>query len=244
MTYKVRLELFEGPLDLLLHLIKKDEINIYDIPIATITKQYLDYMEIMKLLDINIAGEFLVMAATLMYIKSKMLLPPDEKNEETIEEDPRVELVRRLLEYKKFKEAANELKVKESTQRDVYGRRVSEEEYRDDSGEYFEANLFDLINAFGKIMKEVSKEVFYEVIKDEFTVEEKMHDIFHILVKNPVITFTDLFRDAKSRLEIVTTFLALLELIRLKEVIVTQNKLFGEIKVERNKDLINPSPIR
>ena len=117
MSYKVKLEVFEGPLDLLLYLIKKEELDIYDIPIAKITDQYLEYLELMKLLDLNIAGEFLVMAATLIHIKSKLLLPPDEVQAEDAEEaDPRAELVKRLLEYKKFKEAASELSSMESRQ--------------------------------------------------------------------------------------------------------------------------------
>ena len=242
MSYKVKLEIFEGPLDLLLHLIKKEEINIYDIPITGVTKQYLEYLEFMKLLDLNIAGEFLVMAATLMQIKSKMLLPPEEKHEGEAEEaDPREELVRRLLEYKKFKEAANQLYVKEAVQKDVFARRVGDEDFKDDGEQYFEASLFDLIGAFNKVMKEVPKELFYKVVKDEFTVEEKMHDIFHILVKNSEIKFKELFKNAKNKLEIITAFLAILELIRLKEILVVQNKPFGEIKVLRNKEVIKPA---
>ena len=122
MTYKVKLEVFEGPLDLLLYLIKKEEVDIYDIPIAKITDQYLEYMELMQLLDLNIAGEFLVMAATLMHIKSKLLLPPDQTETAQEEEDPRAELVRRLLEYKKFKEAASELSHMESHQKHFFAR--------------------------------------------------------------------------------------------------------------------------
>jgi len=241
MSYKVKLEVFEGPLDLLLYLIKKDEIDIYDIPIANVTKQYLEYLDFMKLLDLGIAGEFLVMAATLMHIKSKMLLPPEENAEEELEElDPREELVKRLLEYKKFKEVATDLHSKETLQRSVYARRVTEPDFKDESEQHFEANLFDLIGAFNKIMKSVSKELFYKVVKDEFTVEEKMHDIFHMLVKEPIVQFNDLFKSAKNRLEIITTFLAILELMRLKEIIVLQDKLFGNIKIERNKELINP----
>ena len=240
MSYKVKLEVFEGPLDLLLYLIKKDEIDVYDIPVANITNQYLQYMELMKLLDLGIAGEFLVMAATLMQIKSKMLLPAEEgPEEELIEEDPRAELVKRLLEYKKFKDAAGHLHTRESTQKDVFARRPGGLEIKDEGrDDHFEASVFDLITAFSKVMKEVPKDLFYKVIKDEFTVEEKMHGIFHILVKNAVIKFTDLFKDLNNKLEIITTFLALLELVRLKEVIVTQGKAFGDIQIERNKEVI------
>lgn len=240
MSYKVKLEVFEGPLDLLLHLIKKDEIDICDIPIAKITGQYLEYLEFMKLLDLNIAGEFLVMAATLMQIKSKMLLPQDEKEEEIEEEDPRAELVKKLLEYKKFKEAATELYRKGLKHGDHFGRSVSDIDFDREKEEYFEASLFDLITAFNKVMKEVPKQLFHEVIKDEFTVEEKIHDIFHLLVKKPVLSFKALFKEARSKMEIITTFLALLELIRLKEVVVKQSKTFGDIKIERNRELMKP----
>ncbi len=243
MAYKIKLEVFEGPLDLLLHLIKKDEINIYDIPVSEVTKQYLKYMEMMELLDLNIAGEFLVMAATLMQIKSKMLLPQSETEAEAPEEeDPRAELVKRLLEYKKFKEAAGELYHKGVRQKDYFGREmeVAGFESSERVETYFEATLFDLITAFTKVMKDVPKELFHEVIKDEFTVEEKIHDVFHLLVKRSSISFGELFKKAKNKLEIITTFLALLELIRLKEVIVKQINAFGDIRIEKNKELIKP----
>ena len=245
MAYKVKLELFEGPLDLLLHLIKKNEIDIYDIPIASITEQYVEYMDLMQLLDLNIAGEFLVMAATLIHIKSKMLLPQPQVEEEVAEEeDPREELVKKLLEYKRFKEAAIELSNKATIQKDYFGRSVTfspstfKSEVKEE--EYFEASLFDLITAFTKVMKEVPKQLFYQVIKDEFTVEEKMHDIFHLLVKKTKVHFTELFRNVKNKIEIITTFLALLELIRLKEILVMQSKVFGDIVVQKNKELIHP----
>ncbi|NQT06852.1 MAG: segregation/condensation protein A [Candidatus Omnitrophica bacterium] len=239
---KVKLELFEGPLDLLLHLIRKEELDIYDIPISDITRQYLEYIDLMKMLDLNVASEFLVMAATLMHIKSKMLLPQPETPEEAEEEDPRAELVKRLLEYKKFKEAAGELYQKGIRQKDYFRRGVSEIAFENDDNEveYFEASVFELITAFTKIMKEVPKQLFHEVLKDEFTVDEKIHDIFHILVKKPIINLSELIKQAKNKLEIITTFLALLELIRLKEIVVKQTKAFGDMIIERNKELIKP----
>ncbi len=244
MDYKIKLDVFEGPLDLLLHLIKKNELDIYDIPITDVTKQYMDYLELMKLMDLNIAGEFLVMAATLMHIKSKMLLPQPEVEEETDQElDPRAELVKRLLEYKKFKEAAVDLYHKAMRHKDYFARKspameIDTEESKEH--EYFEASLFDLITAFKKVMKDIPKKLFYEVIKDEFTVEEKIHDIFHLLVKNPIISFYDLFKKAKTKLEVITIFLSILELIRLKEIVVKQSKNFGDIRIERNMNAINP----
>jgi len=246
MTYKVNLEIFEGPLDLLLYLIKRGEFNIQDIPIAVITEQYLGYMELMRMLDLDIAGEFLVMAATLMHIKSKMLLPPEELEEEHEEEDPREELVKKLLEYRKFKEAAEHLKAKEEQQKDVFSRpgtkHITEAEEEKDEL-YFEANIFDLLSAFSKVLKEVPKNKFYEVIKDEVTVSEKIHEIFHILVKKPVIYFLDLFDKVKNKIDIIATFLALLELIRMKEVLVRQDKVFGDIKIIRNSERITPPKI-
>ncbi len=241
MGYKVKLKIFEGPLDLLLYFIKKDEIDIYDIPIAKITDQYLEYLEVMKLLDLNIAGEFLVMAATLMQIKSKMLLPQlQEEAEEVEEEDPRAELMRRLLEYKRFKEAASELQDKAQRQKDYFGRSVKAGLDDDKTEESFEASIFDLIAAFDKIMKDVPKKLFYEVVRDEFTIEGKMHDIFHLLVDRPAISFKELFKKSQNKMEIITTFLALLELIRLKEVVTRQSKPFGDVRIERNKELITP----
>ncbi|MDD5019232.1 MAG: segregation/condensation protein A [Candidatus Omnitrophica bacterium] len=242
MSYKVKLEIFEGPLDLLLYLIRKDEINVYDIPIATILEQYMQYLELMRLLDLNIAGEFIVMAATLMHIKSKMLLPQETNLEEEIpedERDPRAELVKRLLEYQQFKEAAEALRFKERARQDIFKRQPVLEDK--ESGEsYFEASLFDLISAFSKALKDVPKELIYEVIKDEFTVEGKVHDLLHMLAETPHIELSRLFSGARSRLEAIATFLAVLELIRLKEAIVVQKSVFGEIEVFRNRANIEP----
>lgn len=246
MGYKVKLEVFEGPLDLLLHLIKKNDIDIYDIPVANITEQYLGYLDFMQILDLSVAGEFLVMAATLMHIKSRMLLPQPEISEEDVEEeDPRDELVKKLLEYKKFKEAASELSARAVRQKDFFSRGVSvvpsELKNIKKDEEYFEASVFDLITAFTKVMSEIPKQLFYEVIKDEFTVEEKMHDIFHLLVKKQRLHFNELFRKQDNKIEVITTFLAILELIRLKEIVVKQSKVFGDIIVEKNKESMKPS---
>lgn len=243
MTYKVKLEVFEGPLDLLLYLIKKEELDIKDIPIAKITDQYLEYLELMQLLDLDIAGEFIVMAATLMHIKSKMLLPPDQLDQEEVEEDPRAELVRRLLEYKKFKEAASQLASMESQQKHLFPRVgvIQPEEVVIPKDMLFEANLFDLITAFTKVLKDIPKDVFHEVVKDEFTVSQKMHDILHMIVEKPSIFFLDLFRAAKSKKEIITIFLALLELIKQKVVVVKQTRAFGDIEVFRCAEEIKPA---
>jgi segregation and condensation protein A len=218
-----------------LYLIKKEEIDICNIPIAKVTEQYLEYMEFMRLLDLNIAGEFLVMAATLMHIKSRMLLPPEEQpQEDAEEEDPRAELVRKLLEYKRFKEAASALSELEGEQKNRFSRVEGEKPGIADEEQFFEASLFDLINAFSKVLKEVPRQVFQEIIKDEFTVEEKVHQLLHLLMEQPVIYFSRLFEAAKSKGEIIATFLAVLELIRTKEIIVRQSIVFGEIEIVRN----------
>lgn len=240
MNYKIKLEVFEGPLDLLLYLIKKDELNIYDIPIAQITDQYMEYLDMMKLLDLDVVGDFLVMAATLMQIKSKMLLPPDPSEQAAEELDPRDELVQRLLEYKKFKEAAEDLRNKELVRQDFFNRKLDEEkikELKEDATEvYFEASLFDLISAFANALKNVPRDVFYEVIKEEFTVEQKIHDILHLFLHHNTVFLTDLFSKARSKDEVIVTFMAILELIRLREVVAMQKGIFGEIEVVRNKE--------
>jgi len=239
MAYKIKLDIFEGPLDLLLYLVRKEHLNIYDIPIARITEQYLAYIELMRMLDLNIAGEFLVMAATLMQIKSRMLLPKDETvQEEIFEEDPRQELVQRLLEYQRFKEIAEELRQREIRSKEQLRRRQKLETIIDDNSQaeqYFEASIFDLINAFTQALKEqVPRELFYEVIKDEFTIDQKIHDILHLLLEQDVVFLNQLFSKAKNKLEIIAIFLAVLELIRIKEIIVRQRGLFGAIEIIRN----------
>jgi segregation and condensation protein A len=243
MTYKVKLDVFEGPLDLLLYLIQKEEVDIYDIPIAKITDQYLEYLELMKLMDLSIAGEFLVMAATLMHIKSKMLLPPEPtEGEEKVEEDPRAELVKRLLEYKKFKEAATELSQMESHHKHFFARvgpGVDIEQLPQEDT-FFEASLFDLITAFTKVLKDIPKDIFYKVVKDEFTVSEKIHDVLHMVVDKKTILFTELFKAAKTKFEIITIFLAVLELIKMREIIVIQVTPFGEIEIMKNAEAVRP----
>ncbi|HOW42152.1 MAG TPA: segregation/condensation protein A [Candidatus Omnitrophota bacterium] len=242
MSYKIKIELFEGPLDLLLYLVKKDHLNIYDIPITQVTEQYLQYLDLMKFLDLNIAGEFLVMAATLLQIKSKMLLPAQE-NEQVEEEDPRADLVQQLLEYERFKEIAQELKKRETEQQDIFKRpRIIEKEIpaKDGAVDFFEASIFDLISAFSRALQETPRDVFYNVIKEEFTIEQKVHDILHDLLLRSSLTLSGLFARAKSKIEIIVTFLAVLELTRMKEIIACQREHFGEIEIIRNQNNIVP----
>lgn len=244
MSYKLKLDLFEGPLDLLLYLIKKNDINIYDIPITEITEQYMEYIEMMRILDLEIIGDFLVMAATLLQIKSRMLLPPDPSDIEQAEDDPREELVRRLQEYKVFKEIAEQLKEKEGTRQDFFTRKLDDElreQLKEESKEvYFEASLFDLINAFSKALQKFKESSTYELVEEEFTVEQKIHEVLHSLVKNPRLVLSELFSKAKSRIEVVVTFVSVLELIRLKEIKVVQRYMFGEVEVVRNRENVLP----
>lgn len=230
--YKVELEIFEGPLDLLLYLIKKDEVDIYNIPIDKITKQYLEYIELMRMLDLNIAGEFLVMAATLMYVKSKMLLPPEERPlDETEEEiDPRLDLVRQLLEYKRFKDAAQYLQHKELLEEKIFTRHVPPDIEAD--APLVDVSIFDLLGAFNQALRKVEKIQLHEIVEENFSVSSKIEQIKELLRANPLFNLTNLFDNMKSRLEVVTAFLALLELIRLKIVRVVQKELFGEIVIE------------
>ena len=232
--YKVQLEIFEGPLDLLLYLIKKDEVDIYDIPIERITTQYMEYLSVMKMLDLNIAGEFIVMAATLMMIKSRLLLPADERPEmEDEEDDPRWELVRQLVEYKKFKEAALHLQQREYLQENVFARGlepVVETEPEPGVG-IGDVSIFDLISAFNEALKKVRVEEFGEIVDDRFTVVDKIEQILGTIRDQGKVRFRDLFANIAARHEIVCTFLALLELIRLRQLNAQQDSDFGEIVI-------------
>jgi segregation and condensation protein A len=231
--YKVKLEVFEGPLDLLLYLIKKDEIDIYDIPIERITRQYLDYMELFKLLDLDVAGDFVVMAANLIYIKSRSLLPkemqpPDEAAEE---DDPRWELVRQLLEYKKFKDAAAHLQERELARENLFGRALTAPDLPSERP-LGEVSIFDLVNAFNKVLKKRNTpEDLREIFEENFTVSDKIDLLMKMTTGGVALAFTELFSGAASRTEVVVTFLALLELIRLKQIRAIQNDVFGEIEI-------------
>ena len=239
MNYKIQLDKFEGPLDLLLFLIKKDDIDIYDIPIAAITDQYMEYIEMMKMLDLEVVGDFLVMAATLMQIKSKMLLPPDPLAPQE-EQDPRDELVRRLEEYKRFKEIAEDLKTKEDRRQDLFTRVVDQErlnEIKEDAQEMtFEATLFDLINALSAALKKVPEKKTYELKQEEYTVEEKIHTLLHVLINQPAVSLAEMFGRCSCKEEIICIFIAVLELIRLKEIVIVQRRAFEDIELVRNQD--------
>ena len=231
--YKVKLDVFEGPLDLLLYLIKRDEIDIYDIPIEHITKQYLQYMDMFKILDLDVAGDFVVMAANLIYIKSRFLLPKDQQppDEAAEEDDPRWELVRQLIEYKKFKDAAAHLHQRELTQENLFSRVPDKPEFQAERP-IGEVSIFDLINAFTGILKRIDKaEDLREIFAENFTVSDKIELIMKLTAGGVPLKFSELFATVASRTEIVVTFLALLELIRLKQLRAVQRDTFGEIEL-------------
>ncbi len=239
--YQVKLEQFEGPLDLLLHLIKKNEINIYDIPIALITRQYLEYLSLMKSLNLTVAGEFLVMAATLVQIKSRMLLPADETDaDEDDGPDPRAELIRRLLEYKQFKEAAGQLDNRERLWREVFVREQAPPVPAPSSESLVmeEVTLFDLVDALHSIMVRIPDKRLMEITPENLTVKDRMNAILETLEGKESVTFLSLFEDQGHRLLVIVTFLALLELTRLKLVRVFQAETFAPILVMRAFSLV------
>ncbi|MBI4682694.1 MAG: segregation/condensation protein A [Nitrospirae bacterium] len=225
-----KLPVFEGPLDLLLHLIKESKIDIYDIPIVNITQQYLGYIELMKELDLEIAGEFLVMAATLIHIKSRMLLPPDEEAKEEPSEDPRSELVRRLLEYQTYKESSLQLRKREEIWKDIFRRNVPDKNDFEFEPEplLFDANVFDLISAFKKLLEKAPEQAV-EITRESLTIADRINYIIERVDKERGVRFEDLFKEGFTKITLIVTFLALLEIIRLGLAKIYQEKAFGLI---------------
>ncbi|UCH45260.1 MAG: segregation/condensation protein A [Nitrospiraceae bacterium] len=225
-----KLPVFEGPLDLLLHLIKDSKIDIYDIPIVDITQQYLGYIELMKELNLEIAGEFLVMAATLIHIKSKMLLPPAEEEKEEPVEDPRSELVRRLLEYQAYKDSSLLLRKRETVWKNIFNRTIPDVNDVDLGTEpvLIEAHVFDLISAFQKLLEKAPPEVL-EITRETLTVADKINFIVERLENEDGVRFEDLFEEGYAKVTLIVTFLALLEIIRLGLAKIYQEKAFGVI---------------
>lgn len=231
-AYRVRIEEFEGPLDLLLHLIKKNEVDIYNIPIAAITRQYLDYMEIMKELNLDIAGEFLVMAATLLQIKSRMLLPatPEEDGEAEVE-DPRAELVRRLLEYQRYRDASQLLNCRNLLGREVFARKFDAPEFDElePVEEPADVELFELIEAFQKVLARVSVDTFHDVVADGISIADRIGEVLSVLHVEKTVSFDALFTTGMTRDLLVVTFLSILELCKLKLIKVVQTENRGAI---------------
>lgn len=238
----VKLAVYDGPLDLLLDLIKKNEMDIYNIPIAEITRQYLDYLAQIKQLDLEVAGEFIVMAATLIYIKSRTLLPVDGTEEDEEGGDPRAELVRKLLEYQAFKEAAKELGFLEDERGKIFTRQIADYYLTDLDAESleidtFSANLYDLLSAFQAVVTRAGRADLHEVYEEIISIEEKMMEIQGLLMEKRRVLFSELFPKSRSRNELIATFLAVLEMVRTRFVRVAQEKQFGEIVIERTESV-------
>jgi len=239
---RIQLPTFEGPLDLLLYLIKRDKIDIHDIPIAPITRRYMEYLELMKELNLDVAGEFMVMAATLIHIKSKMLVPvdPTEAEGEEDAEDPREALVQRLLEFQRYKEAAGILHEKGQIRAATWTRPETVLPVFDDAGEeMLEAGLFDLISAFKELLDRRKTLLAHEVESEGKSIEQRMEEVLVLLKEGQSIEFLELFESAAGKADMIVTFLALLELIRLKRVKVYQRGVFGPIRVFRP---VGPEP--
>lgn len=242
MAYRIKLQNFEGPLDLLLFLIKKNEVDIYDIPIADITKQYMEYVEIIQMLDLEGASEFILLAATLIRIKAKMLLPrpkSDDEDEEII--DPRMELVTRLIEYKRFKELSFKLSDIEDTQRNFFQRGFYPDAERDseDGIELDEdVSLFSLISVFKQVLDRMPKETYHHVEDIQISLEEQIEFIINNLQKVKQISFVDLIAHLRSKLIVVVTFMAILELMKRGDIVARQSMPFGEIWIVRTRDRI------
>jgi len=231
-TTRVQLEIFEGPLDLLLHLIKRNEVSITDIPIATITEQYLATLEVMQTFNLDVAGEFLVMAATLIHIKSRMLLPmADDEEDEEEGTDPRQELVRRLLEYQRYKDVADQLERRELLTRDVFVRSAAPAEEIPAPG-FREVSVFELLTALKRVLDRLPKDVVHEVMLEKITVREKMTLLLDQLRTQGKILFESLFAEVTTRMEVIVTFLAMLELVKVRAIRIFQEEASGPIQIE------------
>ena len=223
--YQVQIDnIFEGPMDLLVHLIRKNELDIYDIPIALITEQYLKYIEWMKALNIEFAGDFLVMASTLTQIKSRMLLPVHADDEGEEEEDPRMELTRPLLEYLQMKSIAEQLIERNLLGENTFTRNPSRDEFiADDDGEFIRIGLFELIDAFQKILERIPGDHRVDLTTDEISVKDRISQIVDILESKGSLTFVELFSANPDKREVVVTFLAILEMVKLSLIRLVQN---------------------
>lgn len=233
--YEIKLDIFEGPLDLLLFLIRKNEIDIYNIPIALITEQYLSYLDIMRSLNLDLAGEYLVLASTLIHIKSKLLLPPAEgENDEEEGEDPRAELVQQLLEYQTFKEAALSLDGRFLLDRDVFTRGAAVEEpaaVEDENEAMVEVDVFELFTAFRRIIAGLDRKEDLEIDAEKMSLTDRINEIMERLSEEGQITFVELLGERTDRRRIVYTFLAILELMKLRMIRACQSGSFGTIRL-------------
>jgi len=245
--YKVQFEVFEGPLDLLLYLIKKEEVDIYEVNLTRLATQFIEYVDLMRQFDLEVAGEFLVMASTLMYIKSRELLPVDQQavvEGEDEGEDPRWELIRQLVEYKKFKDAAAQLQTLEARQEGIYPRLPVKLEFQEPEASVKpEVSIFDLLNAVNAVLKRFEKrDSPRDIFEDKWTVSEKIEQLMQAIASRGSLRFAELFETAVNRSEVICTFLALLELIRLKQLACAQSDDFGDIEIRRAIPAAPPAP--
>ncbi len=231
MSLTVKLEIYEGPLDLLLHLIKKNEVDIYDIPIALITGQYLEYLEMMEAMSIELAGEFLLMAATLMQIKSRMLLPTLDNEEESEDEDPRMAIVRPLLEHMKIKDAAEALERRDMLNRDVFAREtgLAEIKFEPEDEDMIEASLFDLIDAFRRVAVSIKADFRLEFRLETKTIQQRITEIFRMAKEKSQVLFLEVCETDRTKAELVLTFLAILELARIGCLRIFQHQVTREM---------------
>ena len=230
--YRIRVGEFEGPLDLLLHLVRVNEVDITDIPIVTITEQYNAYLNMMREMDLEIAGDYLVMAATLMYIKSRMLLPPDPtEDEDEGEEDPRAALAQQLLEYQRFKQAAESLQAMDARRHLIWTREVASEEFAGE--ELLAVDLFDLLKSFRKLMGRLGEEQRLQLRRDNVSVAEKIQWLTELLERRPSLDLLLLLEEVPTRLDRLAVFQAVLEMMRLQVILTFQRKALGEIRIAR-----------
>ncbi|MBL9135707.1 MAG: segregation/condensation protein A [Verrucomicrobiales bacterium] len=238
--YRVRFEVFEGPLDLLLYLIRKEEVDIYEVNLTRIATEFVEYLNLMRELDLDIAGEFVVMAATLMLIKSRELLPKDQRpetqnGEEEDLEDPRWELIRQLVEYKKFKDAAARLQEFEHRAENTFPRIPGRVELPEETpARRSEATIFDLLSAVNTVLQRFSKREgeARDVFEDRWSVSEKIELLLHTVRERSAVRFSELFQNATNRIEVVVTFLAILELVRLRMIVAAQSEAFADIQIQ------------
>lgn len=238
--YKINLPEFEGPLDLLLFLIRKNDVNIYDIPIAFITEEYLKYLESMKELNIDLAGEFLAMAAELIWIKSRLLLPQESAEPAEEETDPRAELARRLLEYQRFKMAAGRLNARPLLGRDLFLKSAAKNVPAEEEEVPLKGEVFQLMHAFSDVLKRLPKEMYHEVAAERLSLTERIYQIIDVLNQKSPLLLEELLPALLTRYDLVITFMALLEMTRLKMVRIHQEERFGPLAVVRAMEVLKP----
>lgn len=243
-AFRIALPNFEGPLDLLLHLIREHKVDLFDIPIALITEKYLAHLQAMREIDLDIAGEFLVMASTLLHLKSRLLLPKEEQPADVAEaqeqQDPRAELVRRLLEYQKYKDAASQLAANDLLDRDVFTRKVSLDRVPLDDGEIGlkELSVYKLIEALDRVLKALEPKFQHEVVRDRLSLSDAIHRVAAKLATGDAVAFAALFEEVRTRSQVVITFLAILEMCKLRLIRVSQPEGLDDLLITARGDAL------